>query len=212
MPGITDHLKSMGDRIRPGQPLASAVTAQRMNAIMDAIRALAAGDNLSSGLGVTLSKNGSGSVVIGSTARGNGGAVTIEHPFQIRNVSTGGGTPVAKINVRYGTVQDVEPANVAVDSTLSTSGTYSIFLEVEVNLAGTIVGASVEAALTGLPANTDYFGYVLLGTVVVADSGSGKTVTQINQAATHSLRMAVCGRVVDGSTLTTPGTFEFWGF
>lgn len=210
MPGITELLRTMGDPVRPGQPLSEALTAARLNAIMGAIRALAAGENLSSGLNVRMTK-GPGGVTIGATGGGSG-TVSIEHPFQIVNKSTAGTTPAAKIWVRYGTVQDVAPALIETDSTLSTAATYSVFVEVEVNLAGNIVAAEIGASASGLPANTDYFGYILLGTVIVETSGSGLTVTKINQAATHSLRMAVCGRVVDGPTLTTPGTFEFWGF
>jgi hypothetical protein len=119
-----------------------------------------------------------------------------------------GETPLAKINVRYGTLMDYEPINLATDITLTGDGTHTIYIQVEVNLAGEIVEVTIATATTGLPDDDDYNGYITLGTAVVDTNA----VTEINQACTHSLRMAMCGRVVEGAVLTTAGTFEFWGF
>ena len=116
-----------------------------------------------------------------------------------------GGT--AKVNVRYGTVMDVEPNNCATDITLSNSTTNIVYIHVTIDINGNFLTAEI---LTGasLPANGNYDGYIAIGQVVVDGSGN----MTINQAMTHSLRMAMCGRVVTGGVLTTAGTFEFWGF
>lgn len=52
MPGLTKYLQAMGDRVRPGQRIADALTAERLNAIMASIRAIARGDNVIAGRGL----------------------------------------------------------------------------------------------------------------------------------------------------------------
>lgn len=131
-----------------------------------------------------------------------GGGSALTHPFQIQKVDAN------TINVRYGTCQDFAPTNVATDIDVSGTDTYTVYLDAEVNLAGATIAVTLNVATGGQPADSDYHGYITLGTVVVASD----VITTINQAATHSLRMAVCNRVVDGEALTTRGKYEFWGF
>jgi hypothetical protein len=135
----------------------------------------------------------------------SGGGGSLQFPFQILDASTGG---TDKVNVRYGTCQDVAPTGIATDTAITSSTTNYIYLHVTINLAGSVTAVELLHNTTGLPANGDYDGYILLGNVV---TGSG-VVTTINQAATHSLRTAMCGRVVTDGSLTTAGTWEFWGF
>ena len=129
----------------------------------------------------------------------------IQFPFQLTDVSTGGS---AYINARYGTVQDVEPTNTATSIAVSSDGTWTIYVHITIDINGVMLTAELLAALTGQPADTDYDGYITIGTVVVASG----LITTINQAATHSLRTAMCGRVVTSGVLTTRGVYEFWGF
>lgn len=131
-----------------------------------------------------------------------GGAGTPQHPFQIQKVDDD------TINVRYGTMQDVAPTNVATDINLTGNGTHTVYLDVEIDLNGVVIGVTLSEGTSGQPADTDYHGYITLGEVVMASS----VITTINQAATHSLRTAMCGRVVTSGSLTTRGTYEFWGF
>jgi hypothetical protein len=132
-----------------------------------------------------------------------GGGGPPKHPFQILKVDDD------TINVRYGTLQDIAPTNVATDIDLSTDGTHTVFLDVEIDINGVVLAVTLSTATTGQPADSDYHGYITLGDVVVASA----VITTINQAATHSIRTAMCGRVVsEGPTLDARGTYEFWGF
>lgn len=137
---------------------------------------------------------------IESTPAGGG---RLTHPFQIQRVDSD------TINVRFGTMQDIAPTNVATNIDLTTNGTHTVYLEVEVDIDGEVIGVVLLTGTTGQPADADYFGYITLGEVVVASG----VITAINQAATHSLRMAMCGREVSaGPTLDERGTYQFWGF
>jgi hypothetical protein len=143
------------------------------------------------------------------TPAAGGGGGTFTFPFQLQDHSVKGSSPVAKINVLYGTLNDVEPTNVGTDLSLTDGdGTYTFYLKIVVNLDGSLSSVELDYSMTGQPANDDYDGYITLGQADVLTNA----VTAIRQAATHSLRYAVCGRVVSGMSLVTPGTFEFWGF
>ncbi len=132
-----------------------------------------------------------------------GGGGTLQFPFQLQKKDP------THINVRYGTLQDVVPTNVATDIDVSaTDGTWTFYLDLEIDINGAFVAATLSEATTGQPADADYHGYITLGTVTVA----GGLITGVFQAATHSLRYSMCGRVVTGGVLTTRGTYEFWGF
>lgn len=129
------------------------------------------------------------------------GGASLQHPFQIQRVADD------EINVRYGTMQDIAPTDVATDLTLG-NGTHTIFIEVEVDIDGVVIGAIIDTSTSGQPADDDYFGYITIGEVVVASG----VITTINQAVTHSLRMSMCGREVSaGPTLDERGTYEIWG-
>ncbi len=144
-----------------------------------------------------LSKSGDSITATNSTGTGGGGS--IQHPFQIQRVDD------TTVNVRYGTLMDVEPTNVGTNLTPS-GGTDTFYLEVEVDLDGAMVAVDLHHSTGGQPADTDYFGYITIGTVV-----SSGVITEINQAVTHSLRMSMCGRVVVDGDLEEAGTYEFWG-
>ena len=141
-----------------------------------------------------------------SSEGGGGGSGAITHPFQITEV-TGGASPA--IIARYGTVMDVVPTNVdETFDTLTDNATNVICIEVTVATDGTLASVAMIAEVATQPADTDTEAYLTLGTVVLASG----VITEINQACTHSLRFATCGRVVEGESITTRGTYEFWGF
>lgn len=135
------------------------------------------------------------------TKTGGGGA--IEHPFQIQ-----AGTAALGINVRYGTMQDNVPTNVATEQAITDDATNYVYLDLEIDLNGAFVACTLTISTTPQPADADYHGYITLGNVVAASG----VIATINQACTHSLRFSMCGRVVDGETLVDPGNYEFWGF
>lgn len=134
-----------------------------------------------------------------------GGGTAFEHPFQILDASSGA-TP--KVNIRYGTMMDVVPTNVATDISLS-AGTSYFYLKNQVDINGLFVGSVLITSGSSQPADDDTYGYITLGRAIVA----GTSITEIEQAATHSLRMAVCGRTLSGGTaILDTGQYEFWGF
>lgn len=130
------------------------------------------------------------------------GKTAFKFPFQINKVNDD------TVNVRYGTMQDIPPTNIATDITLSGTNTHTFYLDVEIDIDGVVIGVTLSHATSGQPADDDYHGYITLGSVVT----DSDIITLINQAATHSLRTTMCGRVVEGGVLVTAGTFEFWGF
>lgn len=136
---------------------------------------------------------------IKSVAAGGG---KLQYPFQIQRVDAD------TVNVRYGTMQDIVPANTATDIGVTGTDTFTFYIDVEIDIDGVVIAATLSNATTGKPADTDYHGYITIGEVVVVSSA----ITVINQAATHSLRTTMCGRVVTSGVLITAGTFEFWGF
>lgn len=131
-----------------------------------------------------------------------GGGGKLEYPFQIQKVDDD------TVNVRFGTLNDIAPTNVATDIDVTGTDTFTFYLDVEVDLDGVVIAVTLSNGTAGQPADADYHGYITLGTVGVVSS----VIAIINQAATHSLRMAMCGRVVTDGSLTTRGTYEFWGF
>ncbi len=137
--------------------------------------------------------------IVSPPVSGGGG---IQFPFQIRKINA------TDVIVRYGTVQDIVPINIATPITLAGSATYTFYLDTEVDIDGVVIGVTLSNASTGQPPNSDYHGYITIGSVVV----DGDVITAVNQAATHSLRTAMCGRIVTDGVLTAAGTFEFWGF
>lgn len=137
---------------------------------------------------------------------GGGGGGAITHPFQLTEV-TGGANPA--IIARYGTCMDVVPTNVdETFDTLTDNMTNVICLEVTVATDGSFVSATMISEDTTQPADTDTEAYITLGTVVLASG----VITEINQACTHSLRFATCGREFTGEVVDVRGTYEFWGF
>ncbi len=130
------------------------------------------------------------------------GKAGFQFPFQINKIDP------ATVNVRYGTLMDIPPANIATDIPLTVDGTNTFYLDVEVDIDGVVIAVTLSNGTSGQPADTDYHGYITLGSVILTSG----IITGINQAATHSLRMAMCGRVVSSGALVVPGTYEFWGF
>lgn len=220
---LSESLNSLGDPVRPGDSVKGSVTAGRINGIISAIRALARGDNLINGPGILLKRSPAG-VTITSTARAEI-ANTFFHPFQIKDTSDDDGPAVT---VRYGTVQDVAPTDVSTSLGLADGdGTYSVYIELTIDVTDpfAITATELFADLGSMPADSDTTAHVLLGEVVVTDGAIADPNTDIQQAATHSLRFQACGRAeaIEGVEATefdpgtpdvpfNPGTYQFWGF
>lgn len=135
-----------------------------------------------------------------------GGGGDLQHPFQILDSSD---SSTAYCNVRYGTIMDIAPTDVATNLALTDSATNYVYIYCTLDVPGDITAADIDVNTTGLPANSDDSAYILIGNVVMA----GGVVTTINQAVTHSLRFAACGRTNDGAeppVLTNRGSYEFW--
>jgi hypothetical protein len=141
----------------------------------------------------------------GGGGGGGGGTVTLQHPFQLLDTSVAAGT--ARFVVRYGTVNDVVPTDVAVTLVPTDDATNYVQVELTLDAAGAIT-ATALVVNTSQQTDGDYLAYILLGTIVVTGSTTEAVITAVNQAVTHSLRFRTCDRVEDPFD---PGGYYFWG-
>ncbi len=138
-------------------------------------------------------------------ASGGGAPTDVQFPFQITESAT-----ALNVKVRYGTVMDIEPTDVATDLPLTDDATNYIYIQNTLDVDGNVTASAIGVNTTGLPTNDTDNAYILIGNVVCADG----VVSTINQAITHSLRFAACGRENDGGdppVVTVDGSYEFWG-
>lgn len=187
---ISSDLKALGDSVRPGQPLVSALTATRINAIIGLLRSLAAGGNLIAGHGLLKQAVPEGAML--SVLGGRGGASSAPHPFQVLNAST---ATEAKVKVTFGQVNSITPTigGYALDADpddppLLTVVTGVVYLAVILNVSGAITSAGIHNA-AALPDDDVTHGYLTLAVVSV----DGRSTTEINQSVTHSLGHQKCG-------------------
>lgn len=197
MAGLSEHLKDMGDPVRSGQSLSSALSAKRLNGLILAIRALARGENIGAGYGLFRAASSSGVVLSVDQVGGRGRSSP--HPFMVLNAST---STEAKVKVVFGQVNSVTPTiggyEIGTDDPpLLTVVTGVVYLAVVLDVAGDIVSASIHNADV-LPDNDVTHGYLTLARIVVEKT----SVKEIVQSVTHSLGMRRCG-VSD---------IHFWGY
>ncbi len=108
---------------------------------------------------------------------------SVIYPFEIKDASTTGGTPAAKVTVGWGTLQHVIPTmdsyglDTAPEHTFSSAGTYNGYLKFA--HSGPVV--TVEWSTSAVPADDTSYSYILIGQVTVASSGGGYAVTTIKQ-------------------------------
>lgn len=138
MSSVAKNVKLMGENIRPGQKLTEALSSQRMNAIMDAIRGLLRGDNIS-GPGLRKRQTSDG-VVLTVTAEGGGRSSRLPAPFDITISGT-------KATFRAGTVNNVLPTNYLTGVTVPTTGTRYLILTVTTS-SGQATSAVFSASST----------------------------------------------------------------
>ena len=189
---ISSDLKALGDSVRPGQPLASALTATRINAILGLLRTLAAGGNLLAGRGLLKQAVAEGAML---SVLSEGSTASATHPFKVLNASTPG-TP--KVKVTFGqvnsvtpTINDIELDADPKDPPLLTVVTGIVYLRVRLYKDGTIDKATIHCKDKVPEGETEavQLGYLTLATVTVTKN----SVTAINQAVTHSLGHQKCG-------------------
>jgi len=118
-------------------------------------------------------------------------------------ISDASASGAAFCQVRFGTINDVTPTGIATNLSLTSAAVWRVYLNATLNDAGAITAAAVTAATGAQPADTRTHAYVTLGLVTVV---SGLSVSQIDQAVTHSLRFCASGR-----TGSVDGTYNFWG-
>lgn len=187
MGNLARHLSALGE-VQAGEPLRSALSAERVNAIIGAIKALAAGENLVPGYNMTVTRSPAGVVIRSKAAPVAGGAAvaTTDEPFRIVEVS-GAEDPTIKIN--YGEVNNIAPTNIEDEFALVDDGTYVVYLEVEVDVDWNLVSAYLYAEIGAVPDDDATYGYLSLGTVTVLDGA----ITAINTSRRSSFWHAKCG-------------------
>jgi hypothetical protein len=187
MPNLSKLIKSMGDNVVPGQRIQEAVTAARLNAIMDSIRALARGDNIVAGSNLRKQSVSEGVMLSSNFAARD---TTSAHPFKVYNASSGS---VPAVRVRFGQVDSVTPTIVSVklndiDPPILRVSSGVVYLKVTVNKDGAVTSAEIGNA-SELPKATDTEGYITLASIYVKEG----VVTTISQSVTHSLQHMLCG-------------------
>lgn len=202
--GIQDAL----NRLRyssAGEPANFATDSERINAIIDVLRALARGENIEVPRG--FKDSAEGKVFLDFSIGGGGGVSNPDHPFKgiAANKAPVGETPgEARVRVIFGTVNSVVPnimdadteVNVPLDGTtgdpshpprLLCEASGGIWLQTvwtgDEPFRAVTSADIVWYASESPPADTDDYAYYLLANVTVEDSA----VTSISQAVTHSL-------------------------
>lgn len=131
---------------------------------------------------------------------GGGGGTGMTLPFQIQDVSPDASTPT--VNVKYGTVMDIEPTDVGTDILVSDGDTF--YIECTLDIDGNVTAA--DLLVGSLPADSDYAAYLLVGSVTVVDDA----ITAIDQSLYFSQGFKACDRVVTDGVLDSAGTYEFF--
>ena len=116
---VFKNISLMGDNLRPGTSVQSAVTTQRMNAIMDSVRGLARGENIRPGIGLRKVATADGFVMIPYPQRNTTAA---RWPFDISVQSN-------KAYFRAGTINGFLPSNYATGTGVNNSGTEYLVLD-----------------------------------------------------------------------------------
>jgi hypothetical protein len=127
-----------------------------------------------------------------------GGGGTFQFPFQL----TAGTTT---FNIRYGTVEDIAPTDVGTNIAFTDDATNTVFIDCTIDADGIITAAAIDVATTGLPTDTAYAAYKLVGEVIAADG----VITTINQSLMFSQGFQACNRD-PADPETTPGTYQFF--
>lgn len=188
--------------VTPGQP----ISAKDFNALLRYVRSL----ELRGGPGVLVQRSTVGTTISASIPPQGAPPVSFVHPFKVSDASAG---VVAKVNVRSGSANDTIPTGVTpTEHTLTSAGTWRIYLDVTLSAAGSITAATIGKTAGAQPANTNTHAYLTLATVAVVAIAGGFAAGEIVQLATHSLRFYACGRTWSGSTVTAAGSYNFWGF
>lgn len=122
-------------------------------------------------------------------------------PFQISDQSVLTGTPVAKVLISYGLVNNGTPTyggtslSLAPLITLTSAATWLIYIKWNVGASVGIVDITTGA----LPADDATYSYNIIGEADVVASGGGFVVDAIRQAKVSSLTVQFCS-----------GTLYFW--
>lgn len=177
--------------IKAGTSLDDVLTVKRLTAIQDAIRAIAAGDNIYTGQGSGLMKRNGSSWVMLRTIQGAESRLSNIHPFQLLNASEGA---TKKIRVVFGMVNNSVPTNMKLGDKppllLSVSGTGIIYVKVTATSDGGITESVIEQDSEDVPDDDPDTGefYMTLGTFS-ADGGNLSLAQNVN----GSLFFELCG-------------------
>lgn len=189
--------------VAPGE----AISAKAFNELVRYVRSL----QLRGGPGARVSRSSGGTTILATaqSSAGPGRTSSLVHPFKITDTSAAG---AANCQVRFGTVNDVTPTGIATDLSLTSAAVWRVYLDATLDATGSVTAAVVTKAIGAQPGDSNTHAFTTLGLVTVVSDSGALSVSTIDQAATHSLRFYACGRVVDSGTVTTRGTYQFWGF
>jgi hypothetical protein len=115
---VFKNIGLMGDNLRPGTSVQSAITTQRMNAIMDTVRGLARGDNIRPGVGFRKVATADGFILVPYGTRSTNNS---RWPFDITVTAN-------KAYFRAGTINGFLPTNYSTGTGVNSSGTEYLVL------------------------------------------------------------------------------------
>ena len=202
--GMNSAVNAMGSNISPGTNLTSAVSVDRLNGIMDAIRALASADAVVGGNGIYASTHNGKTTLSSRPYKGGGVASVVQRPFDVYSINPNGDNPACLI--RPGTLNGMLPTNWSESVAFTPNVVNYLYADC---LAGQniVTSCSLTTSTTPVPPIGGSFGYaptqfkVLIG-VIAANAwnrvlGAGSIVASAVEA----------GRFLKESP--APGEFPF---
>lgn len=143
---IASDLATLGDGPTPGSPALAYLTSTRLAALVSAVRGLARGDNIQSGIGV-IRKSVSGGVILSAKpAKGGGGGTAVSSTaFDVDVAVSGEGY---RLSVAPGTVNGLLPQNYDITYTTGAASDCVFLL-----LTGTVANGGIVSATLSFSAS-----------------------------------------------------------
>lgn len=135
----------------------------------------------------------------GSSGNNSGGNANVAYPFQISQLDT------TNINVRFGTVSDLNVGNVATNLIFNTTGNFALYINAVIDNNGVVTNANIQWQANTKPADTYNYAYKLVGYVGVGSN----VISNIFQSLWFSQAFKTCDRNT-ADPATTPGSFNWY--
>jgi hypothetical protein len=126
---LQEHLDKLIP-VKKGDSTRKVASSERVNAIQEAIKAMARGDHIRTGKNLRR-KTGSGFVMLTADDQGGGGGGEGDFPWQISvEEDPPAGSGVWSVHVKPGTINNILPSNIFDSFEISETGTFYVVLDV----------------------------------------------------------------------------------